>query len=240
MTRSLSHCWSLILASLGLSWVGVFLSNAHAQTVQLPTIQVFSVDTTVSVPDGGGVMLGGINRATDSSVTRGVPFGKGPLGANRGLSSTRSGSNVSVHATIIDHQELDAAVLAEAAALRAGRAGSHQASDPKVVALQQKADYLTRNLATSPRPVAVTRAAAPQPSLVEIRQRNESAAAERADETKTYFAKAQTAEAENKPGIAKIYYQMVARRDQGALKTLALARIAALQAPKGNSTLAAK
>src|SRR5262245_35901674 len=44
-------------------------------TVQLPTFSFFTVQTVVSVPDGGGMSLGGINRAADGSVTRGF----GPL-----------------------------------------------------------------------------------------------------------------------------------------------------------------
>lgn len=191
-------------------------------TVQLPVTQVFSVNTTVSVPDGGGALLGGINRAADSSVTRGLPLGKGPLTTNRGIASTRSASNMSVHATIIDNHELDEAILAQAAAMRSSRA-----VDPRAVATQQKSDYITRNLARAERPVVVQ----PAPAVVsveEIRRRNEAAAADRDAEAKAYFAKAETAEAEGKPGIAKIFYQMVSRRSQGALQELADTRIAAL------------
>src|SRR3954452_788871 len=65
-------------------------------TVQLPTFSFFTVQTTVSVPDGGSVSLaGGINRAADGTVTRGMA----PL--NRGIGSSRGASGVSVHATII-------------------------------------------------------------------------------------------------------------------------------------------
>src|SRR5205085_7623767 len=72
----------------------------------------FTVQTTVSVADGGGMSLGGINRAADGTVTRGMA----PL--NRGIGSSRGASGVSVHATIIDREEMDKAVLAEAAAKR--------------------------------------------------------------------------------------------------------------------------
>ena len=53
-----------------------------------------------------------------------------------------------------------------------------------------------------------------------------------------YFAKAQTAEAEQKLGVAKVYYQMVARRANGELKSLAEARLAVLDKP--TKSLAAK
>jgi hypothetical protein len=229
-----------ILGSAAFMLVG---SIAQAQvgaptTVQLPTVQVFSVSTTVSVPDGGGVLLGGINRASDSSVTRGIPFaskipGLGPLGANRGIASTRSAANMSVHATIIDHQELDAAVLAQAAARR-----SLPAPDARAVATHQKADFISRNLAQAPRPAEALVSKA-EPSVEEIRRRNELAAADRSAEADGYYAKGVDAEAAGKPNIAKIHYQMAARRATGELKGQIDLRLAALQSP-GKSTIAGK
>ena len=43
-------------------------------TVQLPTFQVISVTTTVSVPDGGTVLLGGIKRLREGRNEFGVPL----------------------------------------------------------------------------------------------------------------------------------------------------------------------
>ncbi|WP_419195106.1 type II secretion system protein GspD [Novipirellula herctigrandis] len=43
-------------------------------TVQLPTLASTSVSTTVSVPDGGTILLGGIKRLAEGRVERGVPF----------------------------------------------------------------------------------------------------------------------------------------------------------------------
>ncbi|HCK40387.1 MAG TPA: general secretion pathway protein GspD, partial [Planctomycetaceae bacterium] len=43
-------------------------------TVQLPTFQVISVSTTVSVPDGGTVLLGGIKRLKEGRSEAGVPL----------------------------------------------------------------------------------------------------------------------------------------------------------------------
>src|SRR5215472_5520233 len=68
-----------------------------ATTVQLPTFSVFTVQTTVSVPDGGGMSLGGIDRGVDSTVNR-----NSGLTRNRGIGSTRAASGVSASATIID------------------------------------------------------------------------------------------------------------------------------------------
>jgi general secretion pathway protein D len=43
-------------------------------TVQLPTFSFFSVTTTVSVPDGGTVLLGGIKRLSEGRNEAGVPI----------------------------------------------------------------------------------------------------------------------------------------------------------------------
>jgi general secretion pathway protein D len=43
-------------------------------TVQLPTFQVITVSTTVSVPDGGTVLLGGIKRLVEGRNEFGVPL----------------------------------------------------------------------------------------------------------------------------------------------------------------------
>jgi general secretion pathway protein D len=43
-------------------------------TVQLPVLAQTSVNTVVSVPDGGTVLMGGIKRMNESRTERGVPF----------------------------------------------------------------------------------------------------------------------------------------------------------------------
>ncbi|WP_231617226.1 type II secretion system protein GspD [Novipirellula aureliae] len=43
-------------------------------TVQLPTLASTSVSTTVSVPDGGTILLGGIKRLSEGRAERGLPF----------------------------------------------------------------------------------------------------------------------------------------------------------------------
>jgi hypothetical protein len=199
-----------------------------ATTVQLPSFSYFSVNTTVSVPDRGGAFLGGINRARDGSTTRGF----GPL-ANRGIGGDRLAGGASVHATIIDHDELDRAILAAAAARRIP-------ADPVLA----KADAISRHVgrgieagATAGLPTGATAglpsSAVPADSVAAIKARNAAAAEERASEAAGYFAKAQAAEADGKPAVAKIYYQMVVRRDAGPLKQRAELRLAALSGKQG-------
>ena len=82
-----------------------FVENSHAQlqnvTVQLPTYHYFGVSTTVSVPDRGGLYMGGVNRSR---------WGR------RGRATSAGG--MSINATIIDHDAMDRALLAEAARRR--------------------------------------------------------------------------------------------------------------------------
>jgi hypothetical protein len=212
----------MYLAAIG-GWLAAGSAWAQQQqpqpmvptTVQLPSFSFFSVNTTVSVPDSGGAYLGGIKRARDSSTTRGF----GPL-KNRGIGGERLASGVSVEATIIDHDELDRAVRG---------AARREPVDPDVV----RADELSRHVGREPvRATAGLPSSAPLPgSVAAIRAEKAAATAEQDAETAKYFVQAQQAEVDGKPVVARVYYAMVARRDQGQLKQAAEARLAAL-APK--------
>jgi hypothetical protein len=188
-------------------------------TVQLPTFSFFTVQTTVSVPDSGGSYLGGLMRARDGSVTR----GNGPL-RNRGIGSERGASGMSVHATIIDNSEIDEALLAQAAARRGERVDLSAA----------KAEALTRQVSRAD-PSTKPSSTMAANSLAAIREQNAAAAAQRAGEAAALYAKARQAEAEGKPGVAKVYYQMVVRRDSGQLKELARSRLSALSETKAGT-----
>ncbi len=50
------------------------IDTVEGTTVQLPTLAVVTVTTTVSVPDGGTVLLGGIKRLREGRTEFGVPF----------------------------------------------------------------------------------------------------------------------------------------------------------------------
>jgi hypothetical protein len=204
-----------VLAVTLLAWT----ANAAAQnnaptTVQLPTFSFFTVQTTVSVPDSGGAYLGGVSRGYNSSTSRGLPFWSktpwfSPLGGSRGIASGASAGGMSVHATIIDHEEISTAVLSEGAARRA---------PPSEAEL--KADALSRDTGGGNPPagsISAIRAA----QAAEDRARDEKAA--------QLLAKAQEMEAANKPGQAKIYYRMASRHASAGLKRQIAERLAALK-----------
>jgi hypothetical protein len=73
---------SMLLLVLAIG--GPVLGQGQAPTtVQLPTFRFFTVQTSVSVPDGGGAYLGGMKTARDSSLTRG--FGRFAVGASAAI-----------------------------------------------------------------------------------------------------------------------------------------------------------
>ena len=87
--------------------LGLLSVPAHGQgfTVQLPTHGTFSIQTSVSVPDGGEMNLGGNVRYGAGTTRR---------GGARAFGSSYGSSNASVKATIIDLDELDRLIRSEA------------------------------------------------------------------------------------------------------------------------------
>src|SRR5262249_5071106 len=66
-------------AAVGGSGLGGGAASVNA-TIQLPQFTVTTVSTTVTVPDGGTVLLGGVKRLQESRTEFGVPvLAKAPL-----------------------------------------------------------------------------------------------------------------------------------------------------------------
>jgi hypothetical protein len=199
----------------------LFAFEPYATTVQLPTFNTFSVSTTVSVPDRGGASLGGIGRAYSGRNENGVPIvGKlpflGPITGGRGIGSSTSSSGVSVHATIIDHEELDKAVLAEAASKRGTelpRVQPRKSTDSDV-------------------------AHKPFESVAAIKARVAAEDAARQQQADAYLQKAESAETAGRLASARSYYLLAAKHSQGERQqeaqtnALRLARLIADQKKK--------
>lgn len=178
----------------------------YGTTVQLPTFNSFSVVTTVSVPDRGGAYLGGIGRAYSGRNENGVPIvGKlpfvGPIFGGRAIGSSVSDSGAMVHATIIDHEELDRIVLAEAAKLRGTNSGNPSTRPAKAESLA--------------RPVDPELAHRPFESLAAIKARNAAEDAVRERQLAEAVQKAETAEQAGKYAAARGYYLMAAKLCDG-------------------------
>lgn len=97
-TRSLAA--TLVVIAVVIS--GDLASAQLPTTVQLPSFSSFSYQGTVVVPDSGGAYLGGVNRSATGLNRRGL---------SRGFGSSLGHSGASVHATIIDHNEIDRQLL---------------------------------------------------------------------------------------------------------------------------------
>jgi hypothetical protein len=222
----------------------VALCQQGNTTVQLPTFNITTAGTTVSVPDGGTGSLGGIMRAREGSVTRGLPLlSKVPfanrLFKNRGIGRDVSSSNMSVVPRIIILEEeefFQTGVSPETLSARdAGGAGGGfgGAADPAVAS---KAAFIARNLARHNVETPTVQPDRQLPSVDEILRQNHLAESQRAAEAGEFYAKGRRAEAEGKQGVARIYYQMAFRRADRELQRKIAAHLAILDGGKKEGT----
>jgi type II secretory pathway component HofQ len=230
---------------LPLLWLtfALWAATALAQqtTLQLPTFSYFTTSTTVSVPDCGGVLLGGIGRARSGSSEFGVPIlGQmpyaGPLFGSRSIGSERSAMSNWVTVQIHDFEAMDEALLGQPSSGRVAglqpRAGAVAGSGH---ALQPRYPGAGSSWVLAP---TATAAQPPTASVAQSRAQRAVEQATRQDEALNYFQRGQNAEAQGKPGVARIYYQMAARRATGKLKNQVLARLEVIGGARGASQVA--
>jgi len=201
------------------------IAQQGATTVQLPTVSSFSATTTVTVPDRGMAYLGGVNRAAEGRNEFGVPLLPFRPFRNVGIGREVSGSGMWVSVTIHDFDAMDRYLLSQPTAFSqslgdrrsqvAALAGPLQPWDPGYGASWRVA---ASSGAGSPPAVSVAQARAE-------RQRQQ---ATRAGEAADFFQRGQAAEAVGKTGVAKVYYQMAARRATGELKEQVAVRLDAI------------
>lgn len=197
-----------------LLWQGI-LPEQHCRaqvTVQLPTFRVTGVSTTVVVPDRGGVYLGGVTSSSMRQNSFGSPFGGHLPGLQRNLGNRSFGGSTTsagmwIGATIIDHAEIDRALLAEADQRR-----NQRRSAPLQPLALEKPERRTEQ----PRPATAT-----PPGLAGESQR-----------AAIYLARAEQAEANGQPQVAKIFYERIARHGNTAQRQKAQKRLASLDSAK--------
>ena len=196
--------------------------DVQGQLLRLPTLDYFSVQTSVLVPDRGGTYLGGVRRSTYGTSSYGVPGVGGAVGTrrllgSRGLSAGTRAGGASVHATVIDHEALDRAVLAEAARRRGER-----------LAVERSAADLSRRLGEG-----TSSSSSPSTALMsvaEIRRQNAQRRASQQREAQRLFAQGAEAQSKGSLGAARIFYQMAHRRADAELKQRLAARLSQLGA----------
>lgn len=235
MSSSLNRWWSsfavtLIKLAISVS-IGSPLPSAHAQppaargptTVQLPTFQQFSIQTSVSVPDRGTMVLGGVDRAASGVNTRGVPGfshipGANRLFKNRAIGRDVGSSQASVSVWVHDLKGMDEAILAEAAARRDATQTPASVLPSQTVASLPSAASTTADRNHAPLSLRSIQAA----QRAEDRQRDL--------EARELLAQGDQAEAEGKPGVARLFYQMAARRSPATMTTAVQTRLQQLVA----------
>ena len=111
---------------------------------------------------------------------------------------------------------------------------------PADPALARKADFIARNVARHPASTPAEEAGSALPSVEQIRRQNELARVQRTAEAEEFFAKGQRAEAEGKASVAKIWYQMAARRAEGGLQQEVAERLAILEGSSAGEKLAGR
>jgi hypothetical protein len=224
--RRLSILLTLAFAAIS----SCVFAQQQATTIQLPTFSFFTVQTSVLVPDSGGAYLGGISRAQSGSRYRGMPLAKGPLLGNRGYGSSFQTGGMSVHATIIDNSEIDAAVL--------GAALDARGVDPEVTIEQLAAAQRAAEAAAAAKAVEDNLRGAT--SVADIRVAQQSADDAKQAEARELFVKAEAYAAKNQPGLAKVYYKMAVTRASGDLRTEILTKLAPLEGKRNVAPVATR
>jgi hypothetical protein len=219
------------VSSLGITLLAcacMMVANALAQpVVQLPTFTFAGVGTTVMVPDRGATFLGGIDRAADGRSEAGIPGIAIPGFQNRGIGLDRSASSFWATVTIHDFDAMDQALLSTPSPDGIARTNPNMSRGLSEMPIsvvsqpwQRNAVNLAGNWRVEPDPPA-------HDFAVEHADRM-ARRATRAAEAEDFFERGRQAEADGKPSVAKIYYQMAARRAAGELKEQVLARLEAL------------
>jgi hypothetical protein len=222
-----------------LATLSLLTSWGYAQkAIQLPTFSFTTVNTTVTAPDGGTVLLGGINRLAEGSTERGVPLlgkvpGLGRLFRNKGIGRNVSASTMTVVPRIIILEEEEEKQVGRVLAAR--RAGA-AAPVPPLGAVndlyRRRAAYLKEVAAQKALPdyrrEEPLAQADPYAKVEDVRRKNEIAAQTRSREAVDYYERGQSAEAEGKDGAARVYYAMAAKRAKGQFKEEIETRLDAL------------
>ena len=216
------------IVCLWVAWLGGLPGSAPAQqgatTVQLPTFSNFSVNTTVTVPDRGSAYLGGINRAASGRNEFGVPLLPFRPFRNVGIGRELSASNMWVTATIHDLDAMDRYLRGLPTAARLPPLGQSRVAAPGKT-LRAGDPGRGASWRVSPVPHA---AGGPPMSVAQARAQRLRQQDTRAREAADFFQRGRKAEETGKIGVAKIYYQMAARRAAGELKAQIAQRLEAI------------
>jgi len=187
--------------------VGTLARSAAAQAVQLPTFHFFTLSTTVSVPDGGDAMLGGMSRSSSGRVQRGIPGLPSQPFDNVATGRASGTGNVSASATIHDFEAMEKALQ--------GAGGGAQGAVGK-----------GRGAI-----VSLPKSDGPVQSIAAIRAHQAVEDAARQAEAAAALARGRQLLAEGKTNVAKFYFQSAVRKstDTSDVHSQALAALRSLE-----------
>jgi hypothetical protein len=194
-----------LLAALALQGSPAASGMLNAQVVQLPTVRSFGYSGAVSVPDQGTASLGG-NLSSQSGRTT---SGAGPL-ASRSSGSAAAAGSMSVSATVIDLQAMDAALLNQAAGGTANPPSSYAARPTGTPIMNTLTPHLYgqrvgRVDTRAPNPnaweIALGASGTAQTGLASAAVRDES-------EIHYYMSRAQEAISSGRNAAARVYYRL--------------------------------
>lgn len=219
--RLVLGCFATVLPCLSFE-LGMSHS-AMSQTVQLPTVGTFSLQTSVMAPDSGGVYAGGMRGAAYGSQSRGYGL------PNRASGGGTTASGVNVRTTVINLAELDSMIRSQA---------SNIPTAPVLSSDEQHAHRFNG---------PAKKGAAPQPGydyLMALSGHGDQLEEDAIDEARHYLSLAENARQKGHWAAVELYYRLAwqhlpEKRRNAALDALAKARSSAPVDPKqknnGNS-----
>jgi hypothetical protein len=186
--------------------------------VQLPTFHFFTLSTTVSVPDGGDAMLGGISGSSSGRAQRGIPGLPSQPFDSVATGRASGTSNVSASATIHDFEAMEKS-LEETGGRAQGAVGKGRGA---IVSL--------------PKPDG------PVQSIATIRAQQASEDAAKQQEAAAALARGRQLLAEGKTNVARIYFQAAVRKstDKSDVREQAVAALRSIEQASANGRLAGR
>jgi hypothetical protein len=200
MRRAFWVCGAVALA-YGLSPDRVMAQGAAQAQIVVPTFSNFSMGTTISVPDRGGMYMGGDHRASDFRTEVGPGFG-------RGLASRRTAADASTRVWIHDFDEMEQS-------LARGRLGTVERPAPGFASRMHEYATLTRERREEPKETPATKA--------------ESEAAFKLAHAADLLKRGQDAEGRGKLKVAALYYKSVVSLGDADSAPVARQRLVSLE-----------
>jgi len=229
---------ALAAAAVWCLCAGESFAQRPATTVQLPTFSFFSVGTTVSVPDRGSVTMGGVNRSAMGRNEFGVPMLPFRPFRNTAIGRDVSTSGMRVTATIHDFEEMDEYLLNQPTSYRSRQLSALPSRRNSLAALGHTLQPRDPGRGSSWQ-VTPPRGSAgsPQMSLADARAQRARQQVAQSSEAANFFERGRRAEASGKTSVAKIYYQMAARRAGGELQSQITARLLAISGAESDGEI---